>query len=121
MYTVRVTSKFSSAHKLRGYRGKCEDLHGHNWRVEVAADAEVLDETGMVVDFKAMKEALGRIMSELDHKYLNELDHFRKFNPTSENIARYIYEEMSGKNAGINMREVTVWETDSSSASYSGD
>ena len=108
MYTVRVTLKFSSAHKLRGYRGKCEDLHGHNWRVEAAANAEVLDEAGMVVDFKVMKEALNRIISELDHKYLNELDYFRKINPTSENIARYIYEEMAGKNGLCKTRN--LWE-----------
>ena len=119
MFTVKITSNFSSAHNLRGYKGKCEDLHGHNWRVEVSAGSEQLDNIGMVVDFKVLKEELKSIMSDLDHKYLNDLDYFKEFNPTSENIARYIYEKMSAKRPDIKVRAVTVWETDTSSATYS--
>ena len=118
MYEVKVQSHFSSAHNLRGYRGKCEDLHGHNWRVEVTARAEDLNGTGMVVDFKELKGVLDEIIGDLDHKYLNELEHFRNNNPTSENIARYIYQRISRNKPERNIKEVTVWETDSSSATY---
>jgi len=119
MYLVRVKSHFSSAHNLRGYKGKCEDLHGHNWNVELVAQARDLDNTGMVVDFTDLKKTLKGCVDELDHTNLNNLDHFREVNPTSENIARYIFEKVSGKSGGIDIREVTVWETDSSSATYS--
>lgn len=119
MFTVKVTSNFSSAHNLRGYKGKCEDLHGHNWRVEASVSSEKLDDIGMVVDFKLLKEELKGIMSELDHKYLNDLDSFKEFNPTSENIARYIHEKLSAKRPDLKVREVTVWETETSSATYS--
>jgi len=118
-YAVRVSSRFSSAHSLRGYKGKCEDLHGHNWRVEISAYAEDLDEMGMVVDFKELKNALNEITAELDHKHLNELEYFKDVNPTSENIVRYIYEMILGKRPELNIGEVTVWETDTSAATYS--
>ena len=119
MYTVKVRSHFSSAHNLRGYKGKCEDLHGHNWKVEVTACTGELDGLGMVVDFKELKKDLGEVLSGLDHKNLNEIDRFREINPTSENIARYIHEKMSGKRPGAEIKEVTVWETETSSATYS--
>ena len=121
MYTVKVRSHFSSAHKLRGYKGKCEDLHGHNWRVEVAVSSDKLDEIGMVVDFAELKKAVNECISELDHKDLNELEYFRKFNPTSENIARYIYAKLAPGISGADVREVTVWETDTSSATYTAE
>ena len=119
MYTVKVQSHFSSAHNLRGYKGECEDLHGHNWRVSVTACAEDLTEIGMVVDFKKLKQLLNDIVTGLDHTHLNEIEYFKNVNPTSENIARYIYEQISGKKAAFDIKEVTVWETDSSSATYS--
>ena len=119
MFTVKISSSFSSAHNLRGYKGKCEDLHGHNWRVEVSAVSEKLDDIGMVVDFKVLKEEVKSITSDLDHKYLNDLDYFKKCNPTSENIARYVHERLSAKRPDLKVREVTVWETDTSSATYS--
>jgi len=119
MYTVKVRSQFSSAHSLRGYKGKCEDLHGHNWHVEVAAYAEDLDEMGMVVDFKELKSLLRESIADMDHKHLNEIEYFKKVNPTSENIARYVYERVSGQRPGMKIKEVTVWETDSSAATYS--
>jgi len=119
MFVVRVKSKFSSAHSLRGYKGKCEDLHGHNWGVEVAASSAELDEIGMVVDFKDLKNILNAILSDLDHKHLNEVEYFKEVNPTSENIGQYIYDKMSELMPGINIKEVTVWETDSASATYS--
>ncbi len=118
MYTVKVISQFSGAHSLRGYRGKCEELHGHNWRVEVASCAEELDGMGMVVDFKELKGALNGILADLDHKHLNEIEYFTKVNPTSENIARYIHERISAGRPELNVKEVTVWETDSALATY---
>jgi len=120
MYTVKVRSHFNSAHNLRGYKGKCEALHGHNWYVEVAAGSDTLDELGMVVDFKELKGDLKDILAELDHTYLNELEYFKTHNPTSENIAKYIFDRMSGADTGYKVSAVTVWETDTASATYSG-
>ncbi|MFA6637049.1 MAG: 6-carboxytetrahydropterin synthase QueD [Candidatus Omnitrophota bacterium] len=119
MYTVSVESKFSSAHNLRGYRGKCEDLHGHNWKVRMSVSSDTLDEIGMVRDFTVLKEELNKAVDGLDHKYLNDIESFRSVNPTSENIARYIFEEVCRANPGLGVKKVTVWETDTSSASYS--
>ncbi len=121
MYKIKVRSHFSSAHNLRGYKGKCEDLHGHNWGVEVAARADKLDKTGMVVDFKELKDMLKEVIAGLDHKYLNDLECFKEANPTSENIARYVFERLADKRTDIDICEVTVFETDTSSATYSGD
>ena len=119
MYVVEVNSEFNSAHNLKGYKGKCEDLHGHNWKVKVSVRSDVLDKVGMVVDFKILKACLNNVIDKLDHKYLNELEYFKKINPTSENIARYIYESMSEDVDSPDVESVTVWETDSASATYS--
>lgn len=118
MFTVKVGASFSSAHNLRGYKGKCEDLHGHNWRVEVSAASEDLDGIGMVLDFKILKDELKGILSELDHKYLNDVEYFKDVNPTSENIARYIFEKFKEKRPDVAIKKTTVWETDGSSATY---
>jgi len=116
MHVVKVDANFSSAHRLRGYKGKCEDLHGHNWKVEVSVAKDSLDKIGMVVDFKLLKAELNKILSKLDHRYLNSLSYFRKINPTSENIAKYIYGCLQKKIKGL--ESVTVWENSSSSATY---
>lgn len=118
MYTARIINEFSGAHNLRGYEGKCENLHGHNWKVEVEVTKTELDKIGMVEDFKNMKKILGELIDKLDHKYLNDLSYFKKHNPTSENIAKYIYDALSKNMSGLG--KVTVWESDSSSASYCG-
>jgi 6-pyruvoyltetrahydropterin/6-carboxytetrahydropterin synthase len=117
MFEVTVTGEFSGAHNLRGYKGKCEELHGHNWKVEVSAQAAQLNKQGMVVDFIVLKAKLKEATSALDHTYLNDIPYFKKQNPTSENIARFIYEELSPA-IGKKIR-VSVWETDTSCASYS--
>ncbi|MFH1846381.1 MAG: 6-carboxytetrahydropterin synthase QueD [Candidatus Omnitrophota bacterium] len=119
MFLVKVRSVFSGAHNLRGYKGKCEDLHGHNWKVEVSVSGEKLDDIGMVVDFSLLKQELNKILNELDHKYLNKIEYFKCINPTSENIAKYVYEKMVKNGLGVNIKEITVWETDTSSATYS--
>lgn len=116
MYSIKVEANFSSAHNLRGYKGKCETLHGHNWKVEVQAAASRLDKSGMVADFKVLKSKLNAVLERLDHKYINNLPPFKKVNPTSENIAQYIYTCLKGRISGL--KSVTVWENNTSSATY---
>ncbi len=116
MYKIKVESSFSSAHNLRGYKGQCEELHGHNWEVEVAVVKNTLDKIGMVADFKYLKAKLNSVLEKLDHKYLNNIPYFKKVNPTSENIAKYIYDRLK---PGITaLSSVTVWESDNSCATY---
>ena len=116
MYTIKVIKSFSGAHNLREYKGKCESVHGHNWKVEVLLFSDTLRKHGMVMDFKDLKDMLVKVISELDHKNLNEIAYFKKENPTSENIARFIHEKLS-PNIKDKMR-VIVWETDTSCASF---
>ncbi|MFH1248471.1 MAG: 6-carboxytetrahydropterin synthase QueD [Candidatus Omnitrophota bacterium] len=116
MYKVRVEANFSSAHNLRGYRGRCEDLHGHNWRVELVAAKKNLDRLGFVLDFKHIKSILNDFLDALDHKYLNKIPYFKKSNPTSENIAKYIFDSLIKRIPCL--VSVTVWENNTSSAIY---
>jgi len=116
MFSLKVTAGFSSAHNLRGYKGKCEELHGHNWKVEVVVSGNETDKIGMLIDFKYLKAELNKILEKLDHKYLNNLAYFKKINPTSENLARYIFALIKRKIPIV--KSVTVWENDTSSATY---
>lgn len=118
MFEIRVSAEFSAAHSLRGYKGKCEDLHGHNWKVEVAATAGALNKIGMVADFKELKEKLNKILEGLDHKHLNNIAAFKKTNPTSENLAKYIFERLEVKRAPYKIEKITVWESTNCRASY---
>jgi len=118
MYEVKVIDQFSAAHKLREYEGKCENLHGHNWKVEVCVRGEKLDKIGMVIDFKELKAVLGKVLGELDHCYLNDLSYFKKVNPTSENIAKFIFDNL--KLAKLSASSVSVWESSNSCATYCG-
>jgi 6-pyruvoyltetrahydropterin/6-carboxytetrahydropterin synthase len=116
IYEITVKGSFCGAHSLRYYRGKCEALHGHNWRVEATVYGNKLGKTGMLLDFTVLKARLEKVISALDHKHLNEIPFFKKQNPTSENIARYIH---SGLMPLIRKKmTVSVEETDSSRASY---
>jgi 6-pyruvoyltetrahydropterin/6-carboxytetrahydropterin synthase len=120
-YEVMVESEFSAAHALRGYRGKCENLHGHNWKVEVYVRGRRLDEVGMLVDFKQLKAATLRVMGYLDHINLNELPPFDSaLNPSSEHLASFILgriaEEIDDDRAQV--YKVRVWETPSTCATY---
>lgn len=118
-FEITVKSEFSSAHRLRHYKGRCEDLHGHNWKIEATFFKEKLDKKGMVLDFKIAKEKLNGVLKDLDHRYLNDLSYFKKNNPTSENIARYIYDNLSASGRkNLKLKRVTVYETENSSASY---
>ena len=115
MFSVKVEVSFSAAHNLKGYKGKCEELHGHNWKVEVLVTKDKLDKIGLVLDFKYLKMKLSKVLEKLDHKYLNKIAYFKKVNPTSENIAKYIYNEVS---RGLKVKSVTVWENATCSATY---
>lgn len=116
MYKIKVEADFSSAHNLRGYKGRCEELHGHNWKVQVTLTKEDLDKVGMVLDFTYLKRELNKILEKLDHKYLNNIAYFKKVNPTSECIAKYIYDILKTKIPGVN--SVKVWESENCSAAY---
>ena len=120
MYELKITTAFAAAHCLREFRGKCEDLHGHNWKIEVYVRSSELDKIGLVIDFKEIKTATSEVLEELDHKYLNDLPAFSVENPSSENIARYIYNALSEKlNRGtIKVYKVTAWESDDACCSY---
>jgi len=122
MYELTVITQFAAAHQLRESRGSCEKLHGHNWKVEVSLTGQELNEAGLLIDFRDVKEATDRILEELDHSFLNELPHFRDQNPSSENIAAYIFEKLTGtlNNNQIKVTRVTAWESDSARASYLG-
>jgi len=116
MYEIEVSLDFSAAHRLRKYKGKCENLHGHNWKVDVAVSSEKLSAIGVVVDFKDVKRIVRNVLRELDHTDLNAVRYFKKVNPTSENIAKYIYEELKKKK--LRPSSVSVWEADDSKATY---
>ncbi len=119
MFELVVETDFAAAHFLREYQGKCEALHGHNWRVEVRLRAEALDRLGMVMDFGDVKRVIGQVMEELDHGCLNELGGFQELNPTTENIAKYIYERLAAMlPSGVRVSRVTAWETDHCGAAY---
>ncbi|MDD3296973.1 MAG: 6-carboxytetrahydropterin synthase QueD [Candidatus Omnitrophica bacterium] len=131
MYKLKIITNFSAAHFLRGYKGKCENLHGHNWRVEVSVTSLGLNSLGMVRDFSDLKKLTNKVLNELDHQNLNELSYFSSneqpslvpvsHNPSSEEIARYIFEKLKPKMAdeGCLLNEVAVWETETACAIYS--
>ena len=120
-YQLKVLTEFASAHTLRDYPGDCSRLHGHNWKVELEVETSTLDETGMGIDFKTMKNAAREVGNELDHRYLNDLEPFTKINPTAENIAAYMYREISSRlnSETIRVNAVTLWETDRACVRYS--
>ena len=120
MYEISVEEVFSAAHCLRGHKGKCEALHGHNWKVEAAICSEGLDELGLVLDFQELKAKLKSVLDKFDHGYLNELPPFDRINPSSENMARHICEELQriiGK-PGVKIVQVNVWESPGSRATF---
>ena len=121
MYTVSIETEFSAAHIIRGYNGPCSHPHGHNWKVIVEAKAEMLDELGMSVDFYILQKKTEEVVSQFDHHDLNATPPFdQALNPTSENIARYFFEELKKRMpAHVTVSSVTIWETRSYSAKYS--
>ncbi len=120
MYEVKIKADFSAAHNLRQVGGKCESLHGHNFIVEVAVESDSLDEAGMVIDFRLLKGKTKAILETLDHRYLNELPLFAKTNPSSENLAAYIFGQLSRQidQGSRRVSWVSVWESETSRATY---
>lgn len=120
VYELRVVSQFAAAHQLEEYGGKCERLHGHNWKVEVSVTGSDLGKEGLLVDFRAIKEATERIIKGLDHQFLNDLKEFKGINPSSENIAHYLFRALSKALNTENYRVsgVTAWESESACATY---
>lgn len=120
MYEILIKGDFSSAHNLRGYKGKCEALHGHSWKVEARFEKEDLNDIGISVDFVILKARLKDILKKLDHAYLNKIDVFKIKNPSAENISRFIYEKLKGsiKEKGLFLKSVSVWESEASCATY---
>jgi 6-pyruvoyltetrahydropterin/6-carboxytetrahydropterin synthase len=120
MYELKVLSRFAAAHNLRNFKSRCENLHGHNWLVEVNVTSDRLDDTGLVMDFGDVKKELAIVLDELDHKYLNELDYFKEINPSSENIAKFVYDKLAPRidRGPIRLTRVSAWESENSRAAY---
>jgi 6-pyruvoyltetrahydropterin/6-carboxytetrahydropterin synthase len=121
MYEVMIEEEFSAAHALRGYKGKCENLHGHNYKVEVYVRGEELDEIGMLVDFTQLKSVTRELIKSLDHQNLNELKPFdNEINPSAEHLAGYFLHHIASRvnTARATVYKVRVWETSTSSATY---
>jgi len=120
MYEVLIKGDFSSAHNLAGYKGKCEELHGHNWKVEARFQKGTLNNIGITADFTLLKSKLKAILKKLDHVHLNKLKIFKRQNPSAENIARFIYQKLkiAIKEKGLFLKSVSVWESDTSCAMY---
>ena len=122
MFVLTIEDHFASAHQLRGYKGKCENLHGHNWRVILSVKGEVLNEIGLLIDFNDLKDILKKITGYLDHKNLNDIEPFTVINPSSENIAEFIaakaQEEINKINSGLLVESITIWESHTSRCTY---
>ena len=120
MHQVSIQTSFSAAHFLRNYKGKCENLHGHNWKVEVTVSKKALDKTGMAIDFSLLKQKTNKIVEQFDHTHLNTIPYFEEINPSSENIAACIFnllkEEL--KKTNVKLEQVSVWESETSRATY---
>jgi 6-pyruvoyltetrahydropterin/6-carboxytetrahydropterin synthase len=123
MYEVTVEAGFSSGHYLRNYHGKCENPHGHNYKVRVTLAGRDLDESGLLLDFKLLKNVLRPVIDRIDHQMLNDLEPFIALNPSAENIARYFYDQTNQQLAEmtsgrVRVKDCTIWETDTTSATY---
>ena len=122
MFQVSVEETFSSGHALRGYKGKCENVHGHNYRVQVTIQGQQLDSIGLLVDFVEVKKLMGRVVDRLDHQFINDLEPFTTVNPSAENLAKYFYENLTGQLTGLppgaKLKHVVIWETDTAMARY---
>lgn len=125
MFEIHVSAEFEAAHRIAGYNGKCDRLHGHSWIVEAAVTGQMLDKLGMLVDFKVVKGRLRELLEGLDHQFLNELPAFAEgYNPTAEHLAQYIYEEMAKAeffDDNVKLKHIQVWESPKSSVIYTLD
>ncbi len=120
MFEISVEYPFAAGHALRGYKGKCENVHGHNYKVQVTVAGEQLNATGLLMDFVELRAAIKALIERLDHRFLNDLAPFDQLNPSAENMAKYFCEELEPKVGaqGLRVQEVTVWETDSTAATF---
>lgn len=121
MYELKVITDFAAAHQLKMVAEKCENLHGHNWKIEVCVAGERLNNAGVLIDFGELKQSVSEIVERLDHKFLNELDYFQEDNPpSSENIARYIADALQSmiNNSDVKVARVTSWESENACATY---
>ena len=125
MFELTVKAEFEAAHHINGYQGKCQRLHGHNWSVEAVVEGYALDELGMLIDFKVLKAELNNVLDELDHRYLNELPIFSTKNPTAENLAKYVFEQLSTSeifvNSAASLKAIRVYESPRSCVTYTKD
>ena len=121
MFVLKIVTDFASAHSLRDYPGDCSRLHGHNWQVEVMVSSQVLDESGIAIDFREIKKQTKAVVKRLDHQYLNEIEPFDVLNPTAENIAKYFFDEIGIliNEENVKVKEVLIWETPRSAVTYS--
>jgi 6-pyruvoyltetrahydropterin/6-carboxytetrahydropterin synthase len=121
VYEITILSHFSGAHRLRYLHGQCEDLHGHNWKIEVSVTSRRLRKEGVGLDFGILKKEVAKILNTLDHKFLNELPYFSKREPSSENIAKYIFDQLQPETRkhAVTLKKVTAWESETASATYS--
>jgi len=119
VYELIIHAGFAAAHRLREYQGDCENLHGHNWKLDVVLSADKLDRLGMVCDFRVVKRHLAAVTEQLDHKYLNELPEFTEHNPTTENVAAFVCRELDKLlPTGVRVARVTAWESDGCGATF---
>ena len=120
MFEVTIEETFAAGHALRNYRGKCENVHGHNYRCQVTLEGEQLDSIGLLVDFVEVKKLMSKVVDRLDHQFINDLPPFTEINPSAENMAKYFYDEISAglSESPVRVGEVRIWETDTASATY---
>ena len=123
MYTLMVETRFASAHQLCGYKGKCENLHGHSWKVQVFVTTDSLNHISLAMDFTDLKRIAAEIVDPLDHACLNNIPPFTEINPSSENLAKWVFDSLKPKVTcyQVKVKAVTVWESDTASATYSED
>lgn len=121
MYEILIKTHFSAAHHLRNYTGKCANQHGHNWQIETLCRCEKLNDVGMAIDFVDLKREVNALIDEMDHTDLNDMEYFKEHNPTAENIAKYLFDNLSAKlnDERVRVSKVTVYETPNCAASFS--
>lgn len=123
MFEVTVEDSFAAGHYLRNYKGKCENPHGHNYKVRVTLAGQELDKAGLLLDFKDLRDVMKHVIDRLDHQMMNDLEPFTTLNPSAENLAKYFYDETNSKlrretNGRVRVKDVTIWETDETTATY---
>ena len=124
MFEVTVEDTFAAGHYLRNYKGKCENPHGHNYKIRVTLAGPELDKAGLLLDFKDLREVMKQLIERLDHQMINDLEPFKTLNPSAENLAKYFFDESSARlhrvtGGRVRVKDVTVFETDTTTAKYS--